>query len=207
MNGFHSVLQRAVNSIGFDDMEVWIGQDGPAMKVMAKYRDTDYSQQYLKIDLVPAVKDGDRYYVAKPNKYDTSEGAIGKWRVSFSDQEKAKIYRAGEEKRKVLKIAKAFCKKDAPLARLDSYYLKTVFLHMLDKYPGYWTDTGDYLTTFLNDLLQYLQNGNLPMYFMQSHNLIDHFVQNTVLHENITRRLQGIVRKGEDEFIRISQRL
>ncbi|XP_070550696.1 uncharacterized protein [Ptychodera flava] len=98
MNGFHSVLQRAVNSIGFDDMEVWIGKDGPAMKVMAKYRDTDYSQQYLKIDLVPAVKDGDRYYVAKPNKYDTSEGAIGKWRVSFSDQEKAKIYRAGERK-------------------------------------------------------------------------------------------------------------
>ncbi|XP_070548409.1 cyclic GMP-AMP synthase-like receptor 3 isoform X2 [Ptychodera flava] len=146
------------------------------------------------------------YYVAKSDKYDYSEGAELKWRVSNSDAEKAAVESAGEEKRKVLKIAKAFCLLDAPLAVLDSYYLKTVFLHMLDKYKGHWTDTGKYFKLFLDELLRYLREKSLPMYLMPRHNLIKNFVNSTSL-SNIIGRLGRLLRKGDEALIKLLDEL
>ncbi|XP_070548407.1 cyclic GMP-AMP synthase-like receptor 3 isoform X2 [Ptychodera flava] len=209
MSGFHSVLQKAVNLVNFGDKRVWIGQDGPAMKVQATYKDQN-KEHKLKIDMVVAVSDCDRYYVAKSDKYDTAVGAKGKWRLSYSDEEKKAILSANTrgDKSKVFKLVKAFCKKDGPLAGLESYYLKTVYLHMLDKYPGQWTDTSEFFVIFLEELLTFLQTRNLPMYFLKQYNLIDNFSQNNpVTLTDMTRRLEKLLKKGEGELIKILKRM
>ncbi|XP_070548408.1 cyclic GMP-AMP synthase-like receptor 3 isoform X1 [Ptychodera flava] len=206
MKKFQSVLKQAENGADFHDIDVRIGTAGPAGKVEVRSLTNSYGGRRLKIDLVPAVWISHKYYVAKSDKYDYSEGAELKWRVSNSDAEKAAVESAGEEKRKVLKIAKAFCLLDAPLAVLDSYYLKTVFLHMLDKYKGHWTDTGKYFKLFLDELLRYLREKSLPMYLMPRHNLIKNFVNSTSL-SNIIGRLGRLLRKGDEALIKLLDEL
>ncbi|XP_070548656.1 cyclic GMP-AMP synthase-like receptor 3 [Ptychodera flava] len=200
MRMFQSVLKRAANEAEFDDMKIRIGKDGPSGKVDVYSR----TSHHLKIDLVPAVKNRARYYVAKSDKHDTSPGAEAKWRVSYSEEEKRIVSLAGEDKRKVLKLAKAFCKEHPPLAGIESYYLKTVFLHMLDDYPGDWVHTSEYFKKFLSELLSYLNNKTLPMYHMQRHNLIENFVEsNTESLRNIIGRLQSLVKRNDRELIKV----
>ncbi|XP_077989674.1 cyclic GMP-AMP synthase-like receptor 3 [Glandiceps talaboti] len=187
-------------------MKVWIGQDGPAMKVMAIYHSQYNEEKYLKIDLVPAIANNNRYYVAKPNRYDTTEGAQGKWRASFSEQEKKKIEYAKEDQKVVLRIMKAFCKKDSPLAYIDSYYLKTVFLHMLDEHPESWSDVEKYVKAFLQRLLGYIKQGHLPHYCNQEYNLITHFLDEHITVDNITRRIERLLLMNDDKLIQILQR-
>ncbi|XP_070548404.1 cyclic GMP-AMP synthase-like receptor 3 [Ptychodera flava] len=203
LHGFQSVLQKAVSD-NDDEKQMLTEMDGTTLKVVWNYKNKRGRNKTIKIELIPCVCSNKRYYIAKPDIFDEKEGTIGKWKIALLDKHQQKMKNVTEKKRRVLKLALGFCKKDENLAWINQIHLKTVFLHMLDMVPGAWKETDDYFKLLLEYLLDYLREGNLPDYFVPKRNLFLNFAQaHPQTMENASARLRFILRSGNDEIIRV----
>ena len=137
---FQSIVQRAVNNIKpkepFSDVRLVVRIHGPAVQVDILRKGS--KEKLLSVDLVPCFHVNDSWYVPKPFK--------GKrfvfnhkvfWRQSFSLEEKQVLENMDQEdhgcRHELLRIVKTVVKRQVTSLPLDSYYLKTAFMHYIER--------------------------------------------------------------------------
>ena len=198
---FYSLVVQAVDAFNkkpqFCDVYLVARYHGPAVQIDILSKVTN--QHLLSTDLVPCfqLESGD-YYVAKSYSGDRrSSQADLLWRQSFSLKEKAKLQhmdRDGGCRHELLRIVKTLVKRQpTSLGTLESYHLKTAFMHYMDAKPANWKgldSLGEHFRGFLQKLQGYLERGFLPHYWLESVNLL----------EDINK---GVVRQMADRMKRI----
>ena len=146
-NKFQGMLESCMKGLE----GVSFKKHGPAVQMDVKQLESelenatsDVATSY-QVDLVPTYQIPDQehpgkntYYVAKPIKKERMPSTSA-WLQTFSIHEKKQfqeVDKADEGNRRMcLRILKALCKRDAPLNKLNSYYLKTVMYHEWDEHP------------------------------------------------------------------------
>ena len=198
---FHSLVVQAVNDFDakspFSEVRLEVRYHGPAVQLDICRRRTN--EKLLSVDLVPCFQLGESCYVAKPynGSYPVSNPEL-LWRQSFSLQEKQILEymdRDGGCRHELLRIVKTVVKKQATSLPLESYYLKTAFLHYI-KGGGLqnWVSgdaLGNHFLGFLRALQIFLERRNLPHYWLPGVNLLDNIAQ--VVTRNMAYRLQAIL--------------
>ena len=178
---FRSIVQRAVNNIKpkapFSDVRLVVRTHGPAVQVDIFRKGS--KEKLLSVDLVPCFHVKDSWYVPKPFK--------GKrfvfnhkvfWRQSFSLEEKQVLENMDQEdhgcRHELLRIVKTVVKRQVTSLPLDSYYLKTAFMHYIERHSQDWVSRealGKHFLGYLGEVLLYLESGNLPRYTLPDVNL------------------------------------
>jgi len=135
------------------------------------------------------------YYVAKPIK-----GASGPqiaWRRSFSLKEKERLLTLDEDngcRKQVLRVLKVIRNREAGLARLTSYHLKTVLFRKTDELndEAFWKGDrlGERLMNVLQQIEKELGSGDMPNYFLPEVNLLDGMKPVAIV--NMHRRLKHL---------------
>jgi len=165
---------------------------GPAIQMDV----TDQSELFYSVDMVPTIQIGeDDYYVAKPIK-----GASGPqiaWRRSFSLKEKERLLTLDEDngcRKQVLRVLKVIRNREAGLARLTSYHLKTVLFRKTDELndEAFWKGDrlGERLMNVLQQIEKELGSGDMPNYFLPEVNLLDGMKPVAIV--NMHRRLKHL---------------
>ena len=196
---FQSIVQQAVNNIQvpFSDVRLVVRTHGPAVQV---YIFTKVSKvKLLSVDLVPGFHARNSWYVPRPFKGKrfvfTHKGF---WSQSFSFEE-AQVLENMDEKdhgcrHELLRIVKTVIKGRVTSLPLDSYYLKTAFMHYIEKHSQDWVSEealGKHFLGYLEELLLYLQSGNLPHYNLPDVNLLKDFKRVAV--KQMANRLKRIL--------------
>ena len=198
---FRSIVQRAVNNIKpkapFSDVRLVVRTHGPAVQVDIFRKGS--KEKLLSVDLVPCFHVKDSWYVPKPFK--------GKrfvfnhkvfWRQSFSLEEKQVLENMDQEdhgcRHELLRIVKTVVKRQVTSLPLDSYYLKTAFMHYIERHSQDWVSRealGKHFLGFLGEVQLYLRSGNLPHYNLPDVNLLNDFKEVVVKH--MANRLKRIL--------------
>ena len=209
---FYSLVVQAVNNFNakspFAEVRLVVRYHGPAVQLDILKRGTN--EKFLSVDLVPCFQLGESCYVAKPYKgsYPVSNHQL-LWRQSFSLQEKQILEymdRDGGCRHELLRIVKTVVKKQATSLPLESYYLKTAFLHYI-KGGGQqnWVSgdaLGNHFLGFLRALQIFLERRDLPHYWLPGVNLLDDIAQ--VVTRNMAYRLQAILNSEAERNIILS---
>ena len=196
---FYSLVAQAVNAFNdsspYSDVRLEVRYHGPAVQVDIKRKTTD--EMLLSTDLVPTFQCGsDEYYVAKP--YTGGRRARDPellWRQSFSLKEKAMLQhmdRDGGCRHELLRIVKTIVKRErTSLAKLESYHLKTAFMHYInDNWAGQ-NSLGENFRAFLGELQTYLEKKHLPHFWLPGVNLLEN-IQAVVVGQ-MANRLKRIL--------------
>ncbi|XP_074628896.1 cyclic GMP-AMP synthase-like receptor 3 isoform X1 [Acropora palmata] len=177
---FYSLVTQAVTTFNSKlpspDVRLVARYHGPAVQIDIYSKISD--KVLLSTDLVPCFHlPSDEYYVAKP--YSVSQADL-LWRQSFSLKEKAKLQhmdRDGGCRHELLRIVKTLVKKQrTSLGKLESYHLKTAFMHYMDDEPYSWNgqdSLGEHFRGFLQKVQGYLETATLPHYWLSGVNLIE----------------------------------
>ena len=209
---FYSLVVQAVNNFNakspFAEVRLVVRYHGPAVQLDILKRGTN--EKFLSVDLVPCFQLGESCYVAKPYKgsYPVSNHQL-LWRQSFSLQEKQILEymdRDGGCRHELLRIVKTVVKKQATSLPLESYYLKTAFLHYI-KGGGLqnWVSgdaLGNHFLGFLRALQDFLERRNILHYWLPGVNLLDDIAQ--VVTRNMAYRLQAILNSEAERNIILS---
>ena len=94
----------------------------------------------------------------------------------------------------LLRIVKTVIKGQVTSLPLDSYYLKTAFMHYIEKNSQDWVNKealGKHFLGYLGEVLLYLASGNLPHYNLPDVNLLNDF--NEVAVKQMAYRLKRIL--------------
>ena len=158
------------------------------------------SKLFYSVDMVPTIqipgRDGeDDYYVAKPIK-GASKLQIA-WRRSFSVKEKDRLTTMDEDngcRKQVLRVLKVIRNREAGLALLTSYHLKTVLFRKTDELsdPTQWKVDclGQRLMDVIGQMEMELGKGVMPHYFLPDVNLLDGMKEKAVI--NMRLRLKHL---------------
>lgn len=198
---FNSLVNRAVNDFNakspFSEVRLVVRYHGPAIQLDILRKGTN--DKLLSVDLVPCFQVGESCYVTKPYKgrHSVSSPEL-LWRQSFSLQEKQVLEYMDRDqgcRHELLRIVKTLVKRQATSLPLESYYLKTAFMHYI-KGGGLqnWVSgdaLGNHFSGFLRALQIFLERRNLPHYWLSGVNLLDDI--NQVVTRNMAYRLQAIL--------------
>ena len=209
---FYSLVDRAVNAFNRhanSDVRLKVRYHGPAVQVDITEKQNDVL--LLSVDLVPCfeIKNG-QYFVPKSSgpMHDPSSSLL--WRQSFSLDEKALLKHMDKDdhgcRHQLLRIAKSIVKRQrTSLGPLESYHVKSAFAHYIKKNLDYWDSRscrflGKHFLGFLRELQSFLEEGNLPIYWLPEVNLLEEI--NPVVLKNMANRLKRIL-NSEAEIDRI----
>ena len=181
---FYGLVVKAVRNFEEkyprSDIEMTVRYHGPAVQLDIFKKET--SEFLLSVDLVLCFQTGtdQSYFVAKrytEQRYVSSPGLL--WRQSFSLKEKALLRDMDRDsgcRHELLRIVKTIVNKEwSSLSRLESYHLKTAFMHYIKEKPYYWDrySLGKHFHEFLQHLYAYLEKGDLPHYWLPGINLLE----------------------------------
>ncbi|ELT87110.1 hypothetical protein CAPTEDRAFT_191627 [Capitella teleta] len=159
---FQSAVQRFVNKY-VGGYKLKPSTHGPAFTLDV----CDGFTKLFSVDLVPLIKLGNTWVVAKPHpdsfgiRY-SAEGVL--WRRSFTHQESHYIRNISHESKKVLKIVKAMRLDNyTQMGMLPSYVYKLAFLHWYYKEESSSSISAN-MISFLSYLSQVLSNETLHPY-------------------------------------------
>jgi len=162
--------------------------------------ETRYTELFYSVDMVPTIQISsknaeDDYYVAKPIK--EASGPQIAWRRSFSVKEKDCLATLDEDngcRKQVLRVLKVIRNREAGLARLTSYHLKTVLFRKTDELrdPTQWKSDclGQRLMDVIGQTEKELSNGVMPHYFLPDVNLLDGMGKSAIF--NMRQRLKKL---------------
>ena len=198
---FQSFVQRAVNNIQpiapFFDVRLVVRTHGPAVQVYIFNKGSE--EKLLSLDFVPCFLARDGFYEPRPFKGKrfvfTHKGF---WSQSFSLEEKEVLENMDQKdhgcRHELLRIVKTVIKGQVTSLPLDSYYLKTAFMHYIEKHSQDWVSSealGKHFLKFLGEVQLYLKSGNLPHYSLPDVNLLNDFKQ--VVVKQMANRLKRIL--------------
>ena len=137
---FHSLVRLAVNNIKpkapFSDVRLVVRTHGPAVQVDIFRKGS--KEKLLSVDLVPSFQVEESWYVPKPfegNRYVLNNELL--WRKTFSPKEKQLLASMDSKdhgcRHELLRIVKTVVKRPVTSLPLDSYHLKTAFMHYIKK--------------------------------------------------------------------------
>ena len=197
----YSLVCQAVNKFNsksqFSEVHLNVRHHGPAVQVDIFRKGSD--EKFVSVDLVPCFQLADMWYVPKPFKgkrFVLSHGLL--WRQSFSLQEKQVLEFMDREdhgcRHELLRIVKTMFKRPVMHSLpLESYYLKTAFMHYIRGEGQNWVNRdalGKHFLGFLRELENLMESKNLPHYWLPDINLLDDFTKEFV--EQMARRLRSI---------------
>ena len=132
------------------------------------------------------------------------------WRQSFSLDEKALLQGMDKDdhgyRHEPLRIVKSIVKRQrTTLGPLESYHVKSAFVHYIKKNLDDWDSRscrflGKHFLGFFRELQSFLEEGNLPIYWLPEVNLLEEI--NPVVLKNMANRLKRIL-NNEAEVDRI----
>lgn len=198
---FYGLVQQAINDFRSrsprSDVDMVVRAHGPAVQLDIERKGTN---QKLSADLVPCFQIGhDSYYVAKP--YTGGKRVCNRdllWRQSFSLKEKGILEYMDRDfgcRHELLRILKTIVKKNPSyFGSLESYHLKTAFMHYMKKEVQGWCGESaleEHFLGFIRALQSYLEEGRLPHYWLPGVNLLEDI--NPVVTTNIAYRLRRIL--------------
>ncbi|KAL9965092.1 hypothetical protein ACROYT_G028841, partial [Oculina patagonica] len=194
---FYSLVDQAVRDFRArspsSKVQLSLRYHGPAVQLDLFGKGT--GERLLSADRVPCFEIGSGdYFVAK--HYAGSEFL---WRQSFSLKEKQLLQYMDRDdhgcRHELLRIIKTIVNRErTSLGRLESYHLKTAFMHYIKEKRGNWagrTSLGDHFVGFLAELQRFLENGNLPLYWLDGVNLLEDI--NQVVVSNMAYRVKRIL--------------
>ena len=199
---FHSLVERAVNDFRYrsprSDVDIVVRDHGPAVQLDIFKKESGMT--LLSADLVPCFQIGaDSFYVAKPyrgGRYVSSSDLL--WRQSFSLKEKSILEYMDRDhgcRHELLRIVKTIVNREpTSLGRLESYHLKTAFMHYIKEKGRNWTgrnSLGEHFVGFLAEMQKALENGNLPHYWLDGVNVLEDISE--VVMKNMAYRLKRIL--------------
>ena len=187
---------------------------GPAvqMDVMDRPATATNRTKIYSVDMVPTIAISgttgeDVHYVAKPIK-GTSSPQIA-WRRSFSVKEKERLATLDDDngcRKQVLRVLKVIRNRQAGLAQLTSYHLKTVLFRKTYELrdPAQWRSEclGERLMDVISQLEKELGKGVMPHYFLPAVNLLDGMKEQAIL--NVRNRLKHL-KNSEKKMTRLLQ--
>ena len=178
-------------------MDVRDHPDGFAVQLVIRKKDPHNYQVLLSVGFVPCFQVGPNksFFVAKPyegQRYVFSPRLL--WRQSFSLSEKALLQHIDQEsgcRHQLLRIVKTIVKKDTSFGALESYHLKTAFMHYIKEKPFSLDDysLGKDFHGFLQHLQEALEKGDLPHYWLPGVNLLEDISPVVVRHMACRLRL------------------
>ena len=195
---FYGLVAQAVNNFRAPDVKMVVRSHGPAVQLDIVKKATN--QKLLSADLVPCFQIGhDSYYVAKPY---TGRRQVSNrdllWRQSFSLKEKGILEHMDRDsgcRHELLRILKTIVKRNPTyFGSLDSYHLKTSFMHYMKKEVQGWNGGSaleKHFLGFLRALQSYLENGYLPHYWLPGVNLLEDI--NPMATRNMADRVKRIL--------------
>ncbi|ELU18631.1 hypothetical protein CAPTEDRAFT_209186 [Capitella teleta] len=189
---FQSAVQRFVNQY-VGNYTLKLSTHGPAFTLDV----CDRLTKLFSVDLVPLVKLGNTWLVAKPHPDSVgirnhAEGVL--WRRSFTHQESHYIRNISHESKKVLKIVKAMrLDNQYQMGMLPSYVYKLAFLHWYHKEKSSSSISAN-VVSFLSYLSQVLFEKKLHPYPDSEHNvnILKSFTSNYLL--NLAHFIRTIAR-------------
>ena len=194
---FHSLVDQAVRDfkarLPSSDVKLLLRYHGPAVQLDIVQKVTE--ETLLSADLVPCFEiNSDDYFV--PKRY---AGFDLLWRQSFSLKEKDLLRCMDKDdhgcRHELLRIVKTIVKKErTSLGRLNSYHLKTAFMHYIKEKTDEWAgrnSLGKHFVGFLAELQASLERGNLSNYWLADVNLLDGIHPEVV--EKMAYRLKRIL--------------
>ena len=195
---FHGLVVQAVNNFRASDVKLVVRAHGPAVQLDIVKKGTN--QKLLSADLVPCFQVGhDSYYVGKP--YTGSRRVSNRdllWRQSFSLKEKGILEKMDKDRgcrHELLRIVKTIVNREpTSLGRLESYHLKTAFMHYMKREAQGWSGENalaKHFLGFLAALQYYLERGNLPHHWLTGVNLLEDI--NPVVIRNMADRVKRIL--------------
>ena len=195
---FYSLVVQAKNNFSAPDVKLVVRAHGPAVQLDIVKKATN--QKLLSADLVPCFQIGrDSYYVAKPytgRKQVSNRDFL--WRQSFSLKEKEILEHMDRDsgcRHELLRIVKTIVNRErTSLGSLESYHLKTAFMHYMTKEVQGWNGGSaleKHFLGFLRALQNYLENGYLPHYWLPRVNLLEDI--NPVVTRNMADRVKRIL--------------
>ena len=164
------------------DVRTTLRHHGPAVQ-MDVYETPAKSLKLYSVDIIPTIqisgRDGENdYYVAKPIK--GSSSPLNTWRRSFSMKEKRALATLDWDngcRKQVLRVLKVIRNREAGLAPLTSYHLKTALFRKIDELssPLQWRShcLGQRLMDVIGQMEKELGRGNMPHYYLPEVNLLD----------------------------------
>ena len=180
----HSLVSRAAkdfnDSSPSSDVYLHVRQHGPAVQLDITEKKT-YAK-LLSVDLVPSLKtDAGEHFVPKPNKSLSIRQPDLLWRQSFSLEEKATLKNMDKRdhgcRHELFRIVKTLVQKEpTSFGALNSYHLKTAFMHYITENPGNWDgqhSLGDHFVGYLGELQKNLDKGNLQHFWLRGVNLLE----------------------------------
>ena len=195
---FYSLVIQAKNNFSAPDVKLVVRAHGPAVQLDIVKKATN--QKLLSADLVPCFQIGhDSYYVAKPytgHRQVSNRDLL--WRQSFSLEEKEILQSMDIDsgcRHELLRIVKTIVNRErTSLGSLESYHLKTAFMHYMKKEVQGWTGGSaleKHFLGFLRALQSYLENRYLPHYWLPDVNLLEDI--NPVVTKNMADRVKRIL--------------
>ena len=195
---FYSLVVKAKNNFSAPDVKLDVRAHGPAVQLDIVKKATN--QKLLSADLVPCFQIGhDSYYVAKPytgHRQVSNRDLL--WRQSFSLKEKGILEHMDRDsgcRHELLRIVKTIVNRErTSLGSLESYHLKTAFMHYMTKEVQGWNGGSvleKHFLGFLRELQNYLKNEDLPHYWLSGVNLLEDI--NAVATKNMADRVKRIL--------------
>ena len=180
---FYSLVDQAVRDFRDrspnSEVGLYLRYHGPAVQIDICRKRT--GEKLVSADLVPCFEIGtEDYFVAKPYP---GFGLL--WRQSFSLKEKQLLQFMDRDdhgcRHELLRIVKTIVNRErTSLGRLESYHLKTAFMHYIKEKTDNWAggnSLGEHFVGFLGKLQAFLERGDLPHYWLQGVNLLDEIDQ------------------------------
>ena len=199
---FYSLVERAINDFRYrsprSDVDMVVRGHGPAVQLDIFKKESGMT--LLSADLVPCFQIGaDSFYVAKPytrGGYVSSSGLL--WRQSFSLKEKSILEYMDRDhgcRHELFRIVKTIVNREpTSLGRLESYHLKTAFMHYIKEKRRNWTrrnSLSEHFVGFLGEMQKALEKGFLPHYWLDGVNVLEDI--NEVVTKNMAYRLKRIL--------------
>ncbi|KAJ7388241.1 hypothetical protein OS493_039017 [Desmophyllum pertusum] len=141
---------------------------------------------YVRLKATPNSKL--RKYVS-PEGYIIPERLRNGWFYSLVDQARKQLLQCMDKpdhgcRHELLRIVKTIVNRErTSLYWLNSYHLKTAFMHYIKEKPDNWAgwnSLGEHFVGFLVALQSYLERGNLPHFWLPGVNLLDDIGQGVV---------------------------
>ena len=198
---FQSLVRRAVNNIKprspYSEVRLVMRSHGPAVQVDIFRKRSD--EKLLSVDLVPSFQVEESWYVPKPFKgkrYASNDEFL--WRKTFSPKEKQLLVSMDKKdqgcRHELLRIVKTIVKRPVTSLPLDSYHLKTAFMHFMERGDLDWKRgdaLGQNFFEFLKELQIHMASRNLPHYWLHDVNVLDDFKEEVV--QQMANRLRRIL--------------
>lgn len=120
------------------------------------------------------------------------------WRKTFSPKEKQLLASMDKEdqgyRHELLRIVKTVVKRPVTSLPLDSYHLKTAFMHFIERGDLDWEKgdaLGENFFEFLKELQTHMVSRNLPHCWLRNVNVLDDFKEEVV--QQMANRLRRIL--------------